>query len=188
MKKNVDIKFKNNLIYTVFKSELENHLITLEFKIINRYQIQCISVNLANKNNTLLSSSDLRKINIHTLIKRGYKTIEAYKKIDLKEFNKLTNYKYDNNIDYKILLKNLKSRKIKDRNKLLASYSYIYQKESNNYGDNISERLSQLTNYSENYIKNLTKEAFTKNFISNNTKGISGGHLTNKCIKLLNSQ
>ena len=122
------------------------------------------------------------------LIKRGYKTIEAYKKIDLKEFNKLTNYKYDNNIDYKILLKNLKSRKIKDRNKLLASYSYIYQKESNNYGDNISERLSQLTNYSENYIKNLTKEAFTKNFISNNTKGISGGHLTNKCIKLLNSQ
>ena len=44
----------------------------------------------------------------------------------------------------------------KDRNKLLASYSYIYQKESNNYGDNISERLSQLTNYSDNYIKNLT--------------------------------
>ena len=102
MKKNVDIKFKNNLIYTVFKSELKNHLITLEFKIINRYQIQCISVNLANKNNTLLSSSDLRKINIHTLIKRGYKTIEGYKKIDLKEFNKLTNYKYDNNINYKI--------------------------------------------------------------------------------------
>ena len=188
MKKNVDIKFKNNLIYTVFKSELKNHLITLEFKIINRYQIQCISVNFVNKNNTLLSSSDLRKINIHTLIKRGYKTIEAYKKIDLKEFNKVTNYKYNNNVDYKILLKNIRSRKIKDRNKLLAFYSYIYQKESNNYGENISERLSQLTNYSESYIKNLTKEAFSKNFISNNSKGISGGHLTNKSIKLLNSQ
>ena len=64
MKKNVDIKFKNNLIYTVFKSELKNHLITLEFKIINRYQIQCISVNLANKNNTLLSKySPKHKLN-----------------------------------------------------------------------------------------------------------------------------
>ena len=30
--------------------------------------------------------------------------------------------------------------------------------------------------------------SFAKKFISNNNKGISGGHLTNKCIKLLNSQ
>ena len=69
----------------------------------------------------------------------------------------------------------------------MTLYAYIYQKESRNYGDDTSKRLSVLLNYSEAYIKNLTKEIFNKNYIKNNIKGSSGGILTNKTLKLLSS-
>ena len=36
-------------------------------------------------------------------------------------------------------------------------------------------------------IKNLTKEIFNKNFIKNSSKGSSGGILTRKSLKFLNS-
>ena len=49
------------------------------------------------------------------------------------------------------------------------------------------KRLSELLNYSEAYIKNLTKEIFNKNFIKNSSKGGSGGILTSKSLKYLNS-
>ena len=42
-------------------------------------------------------------------------------------------------------------------------------------------------NYSEAYIKNLTKEIFNKKYIKNNYKGSSGGILTTKSLKYLNS-
>ena len=94
---------------------------------------------------------------------------------------------YDDNIPYKKYIKQINDRSIKDRKILLTIYAYIYQKESRNYGDNTSKRLSELLNYSEAYIKNLTKEIFNKNFIKNSSKGSSGGILTSKSLKFLNS-
>ena len=94
---------------------------------------------------------------------------------------------YDDNIPYKDFIKQINDRSIKDRKILLTIYAYIYQKESRNYGDNTSKRLSVLLNYSEAYIKNLTKEIFNKNFIKNSSKGSSGGILTRKSLKILNS-
>ena len=139
------------------------------------------------KNSIELSSTDIRNINIHTLIKRSIKAIESYKNIDPKDFKSKTKGLYEDNVPYKKFVNEIKERTIKDRTILLSIYAYIYQKESRNYGDNISKRLSELLNYSEAYIKNLTKEIFNKNFIKNSSKGSSGGILTRKSLKFLNS-
>ena len=113
------------------------------------------------------------------------KSIYSYKNIDKNEFNKLTKGHLKDNINYKNILKEVKNRNIKDRHKFLSIYSYIYQYESRNYGDNVSKRLSELLNYSEGYIKNLTKEAFSKNYINKNSKGVSGGLLSKKSLDTL---
>ncbi len=54
---------------------------------------------------------------------------------------------YDDNIPYTKIIKQIKDREIRDRGILLTLYAYIYQKESRNYGDNTSKRLSDLLNY-----------------------------------------
>ena len=167
MKKNIEILINNKTIDVHFNNELKNHKVILKFEIVNSYQLICLNYEILSKNNIELSSTEIRNINIHTLIKRSIKAIESYKKIDPKDFKLKTKGLYDDNI--------------------LSIYAYIYQKESRNYGDNISKRLSELLNYSEAYIKNLTKEIFNKNYIKNSSKGSSGGILTSKSLKFLNS-
>tara|TARA_B100000579_G_C22696974_1_gene787879 strand:+ start:459 stop:1025 length:567 start_codon:yes stop_codon:yes gene_type:complete len=187
MKKNVDILIKDNKIEVHFNKELLNHKIVLIFEIVNPYQLICTNFEITSKNKTELSSTQIRNINTHTLIKRSIKAIESYKKIDPKDFKMKTKGLYEDNISYNKYIKKIKDRKITDRKILLSLYAYLYQKESRNYGVNTSKRLSYLLNYSESYIKNLTKEIFSKDYIKNNSKGISGGILTNKTLKYLNS-
>ena len=47
--------------------------------------------------------------------------------------------------------------------------------------------LSEKIKYKESYLKNLTKECFTKGYLTNSIKGVAGGNLTNKSLKFLNS-
>ena len=187
MRKSINVILNGKYIDVEFIKELNNHIIVLTFEIINNYQMICVSIKFENMKNFELTSTDIRKINTHTLIKRGLKAIYSYKNIDNNEFDKNTKGLLKNSINYKKIVKDIKGRKIKDRAILLSSYSYIYQHESRNYGDNVSKRLSSLLNYSEGYIKNLTKESFNKNYISTNNKGISGGILTERTINILNS-
>ena len=188
MKKNTEIDFDKNKITVLFNNVIKKQEIALEFKPLNRYQLICNKITINNKSKSLhINSTDLRKINIHTLIKRSIKAIESFKKIDPKDFKTKTKGMYDDNIPYTKIIKQIKDREIRDRGILLTLYAYIYQKESRNYGDNISKRLSELLNYSEAYIKNLTKEIFNKNYIKNSSKGSSGGILTSKSLKFLNS-
>ena len=187
MKKNIEILINNKTIEVHFNKELKNHKIILKFEIVNSYQLICMNYEIISKNSIELSSTDIRNINIHTLIKRSIKAIESYKNIDPKDFKSKTKGLYEDNVPYKKFIKEIKERTIKDRKILLSIYAYIYQKESRNYGDNISKRLSELLNYSEAYIKNLTKEIFNKNYIKNSSKGSSGGILTSKSLKFLNS-
>ena len=51
---------------------------------------------------------------------------------------------------------------------------------------NISKKLSDETKYKESYIKNLTKECFNQAYMKNSNKGLAGGILTNKALKVLN--
>ena len=148
MKKNIEILINNKTIEVHFNNELKNHRIFLKFKIVNSYQLICMNCEIISKNNIELSSTDIRNINIHTLIKRSIKAIESYKNIDPKDFKLKTNGLYDDNFPYKKFLKEIKNRSIKDRKILLSIYAYMYQKESRNYGDNTSKRLSELLNYS----------------------------------------
>tara|TARA_Y100000741_G_scaffold331042_1_gene286081 strand:- start:214 stop:780 length:567 start_codon:yes stop_codon:yes gene_type:complete len=187
MKKNVDILINDKKIEVHFNKELINHKIILKFEIVNQYQLICTNFEINSKNNYEVSSTQIRNINTHTLIKRSIKAIESYKKIDPKDFIIKTKGLYEDNIPYNKYIKQIKDRKITDRKILLSLYAYLYQKESRNYGENTSKRLSYLLNYSESYIKNLTKEIFNKDYIKNNSKGISGGILTNKTLKYLNS-
>ena len=187
MKKNIEILINNKTIEVHFNNELKNHKIILKFEIVNSYQLICMNYEIIRKSNIELSSTDIRNINIHTLIKRSIKAIESYKNIDPKDFKSKTKGLYEDNVPYKKFVNEIKERTIKDRKILLSIYAYIYQKESRNYGDNISKRLSELLNYSEAYIKNLTKEIFNKNYIKNSSKGSSGGILTSKSLKYLNS-
>tara|TARA_B100001996_G_scaffold221858_1_gene170575 strand:- start:958 stop:1524 length:567 start_codon:yes stop_codon:yes gene_type:complete len=187
MKKNINIVLNGKFIEVEFNKELTNHSIIISFEIINPYQMKCVSLKVKSLNDYEITSTNIRNINIHTLIKRALKAIYSYKTIDTKEFNAKTKGYLSDFLIYKNIVKDIKDREIKDRNIFLAVYSYIYQLESRNYGDNVSKRLSTLLNYSESYIKNLTKEAFNKKYINKNSKGVSGGLLTKKSIRILNS-
>ena len=187
MRKSRNIILDGKYITVEFNNELKNHNIVMKFEIVNPYQMKCISLKIVNTNDFEISSTDIRTINIHTLIKKALKAIYSYKNLDIKEFNKNTNCYLNDNLNYKNIVKEIKNRNIKDRNTFLSLYSYIYQHESRNYGDNVSNRLSSLLDYSEGYVKNITKEAFNKNYINKNNKGVAGGLLSTKTLKILNS-
>ena len=69
MKKNIEILINNKTIEVHFNNELKNHKIILKFEILNSYQLICMNYEIINKSNIELSSTDIRNINIHTLIK-----------------------------------------------------------------------------------------------------------------------
>ena len=52
--------------------------------------------------------------------------------------------------------------------------------------DSIDDVLEE-KRYKESYLKNLTKECFTKGYLTNSVKGVAGGNLTTKSLKFLNS-
>ena len=69
MKKNIEILINNKTIEVHFNNELKNHKIILKFEILNSYQLICMKYEIISKSNIELSSTDIRNINIHTLIK-----------------------------------------------------------------------------------------------------------------------
>ena len=73
-----------------------------------------------------------------------------------------------------------------NRDELLSIYSLLYIKMQRDFGENISKKLSDETKYKESYIKNLTKECFNQDYMKNSNKGLAGGILTNKALKVLN--
>ena len=82
MRKSIDIKIKGKCIEVEFNKELQNQIIILNFEIVNPYQIICTSITIENNKYIQLSSTDIRKLNTHTLIKRGLNAIYSYRKID----------------------------------------------------------------------------------------------------------
>ncbi len=90
MRKSINITPKGKYIKVEFYKVLKNHLIILIFEIVNPYQMICTSLKIENINDFELSSTQIRQINTHTLIKRGLKSINSYKNIDKFEFNKIT--------------------------------------------------------------------------------------------------
>ena len=93
---------------------------------------------IISKSNIELSSTDIRNINIHTLIKRSIKAIESYKNIDPKDFKSKTKGLYEDNVPYKkfvneIFLQNEGRKLLKTLNKgdsvlYLPDQDYGYKK------------------------------------------------------------
>ena len=71
MKKNIEILINNKTIDVHFNNELKNHKVILKFVIVNSYQLICLNYEILSKNNIELSSTEIRNVNIHTLIKRS---------------------------------------------------------------------------------------------------------------------
>ena len=65
-------------------------------------------------------------------------------------------------------------------------YADIAPKTVNNFV-NISKKISEKIKYKDSYIKNLTKECFTKGYLKSSKKGLAGGTLTKKSLKILTS-
>ena len=87
MKKNIEILINNKTIEVHFNKELKNHKIILKFEIVNSYQLICMNYEIISKNSIELSSTDIRNINIHTLIKDQSKQLNHIKILILKILN-----------------------------------------------------------------------------------------------------
>ena len=95
--------------------------------------------------------------------------------------------KYNPNFNKNKISKIINRKLYKNRDEFFALYSLLYIYSVRDFGDNISAKLSSTIKYKENYIKNLTKDAFKKGFLTNSKKGLAGGLLTKKSLKILNS-
>lgn len=188
MKKKVEIKLSNNSISVSLNDVFQNHRIVCDFISINVYQIALNRLTIENKSkkHKNITSTELRKINIHTLTKRCINLINSYINLDKQSAYISMDFIYSTDIEYRKLLKSIhKSSTNTERNQFLANFSYVYIKTCLSYETNVSNILSKNTSYSKSYIKNLIKECFKKGFIKQSEKGISGGVLTNKSIRYL---
>ena len=186
MKKNTEIGFEKNKITVLFNNVIKNQAISLEFKPLNRYQLICNKITINNKSKSLhINSTDLRKINIHSLVKTSLKLIDKNIFLDQKKYNKL-NPIYNPSLKVNDLTKLINKKKYTNRDELLSIYSLLYINLQRDFGENISKKISDKTKYKESYVKNLTKECFNKAYMKNSNKGLAGGVLTNKALKVLN--
>ena len=187
MSKTTDVIFELNKIVVSFKKLIKNQNVHLEFIPINQYQLTCNKIVIENKEkSTNINSTDLRKINIHNLVKTSIRLIDKNIELDKKTYNKNSPI-YNPQIDSKDLIKRINKKKYNKRSELLSMYSLLYINTEREYGENISRKLSEKIKYKESYLKNLTKECFTKGYLTNSIKGVAGGNLTTKSLKFLNS-
>ncbi len=188
MKKKVKIEIHSDFIQISFNDVLKKHTVICEFVGLNVYQLVLNKITVINSKNTHanISSTELRKINIHTLIKRSIKLINAYIGLDKKSVQNKINFTYQPDLNYRKLLTEVhKNTEKTDRNTFLAKFSYVYIQTCLSYETNITTVLANKTGYSKSYIKNIIKEAFQKGYLKSSSKGISGGHLSNKTINCL---
>ena len=77
MSKTTDVIFEKDKIVVSFKKLIKNQNVHLEFIPINQYQLSCNKIVIENKEkSTNINSTDLRKINIHNLVKTSIKLID----------------------------------------------------------------------------------------------------------------
>ena len=187
MSKTTDVIFELNKIVVSFKKLIKNQNVHLEFIPINQYQLTCNKIVIENKEKTTnINSTDLRKINIHNLIKTSIKLIDKNIDLDKKTYKKSSPI-YDPILKSKDLIKRINKKEYNKRSDLLAIYSLLYLNTEREYGENISRKISEKIIYKESYVKNLTKECFTKGYLKGSKKGLAGGILTKKSLKFLNS-
>tara|TARA_B100001769_G_C21764870_1_gene418233 strand:- start:59 stop:631 length:573 start_codon:yes stop_codon:yes gene_type:complete len=185
MKKNTEIKFEKNKITVLFNNLIKNQIVTLDFLPLNKYQLTCDNISISNKSKSLhLNSTDLRKINIHNLVKTSVKLIDKNISLDQKKYDKLESI-YNPSLKIKDLTKLINNKLYSNRDELLSIYSLLYLQMQRDFGENITKKLSDKTKYKESYIKNLTKECFSKAYMKNSNKGLAGGILTNKALRVL---
>ena len=89
MSKTTDVIFELNKIVVTFRKLIKNQNVCLEFIPINQYQLTCNKIVIENKEKTTnINSTDLRKINIHNLIKTSIKLIDKNIDLDKKTYKK----------------------------------------------------------------------------------------------------
>ena len=187
MSKTTDVIFEKNKIVVSFNKLIKNQNVYLEFIPINQYQLTCNKIIIQNKDKTTnINSTDLRKINIHNLIKTSIKLIDKNIDLDKKTYKKSSPV-YDPVLTSKDLIKKINTKEYNNRSDLLAIYSLFYINTEREYGENISRKISEKIKYKESYVKNLTKECFTKGYLKSSKKGLAGGTLTTKSLKILTS-
>mgnify|MGYP005738879675 FL=1 len=187
MSKTTDVIFEKDKIVVSFKKLIKNQTVYLEFIPTNQYQLTCTKIIIQNKEkSTNINSTDLRKINIHNLIKTSIKLIDKNIDLDKKTYKKSSPI-YDPILRSKDLIKRINMKEYNKRSDLLAIYSLLYLNTEREYGENISRKISEKIIYKESYVKNLTKECFTKGYLKGSKKGLAGGILTKKSLKFLNS-
>ena len=185
MSKTTDVIFEKDKIVVSFKKLIKNQNVHLEFIPINQYQLTCNKIVIENKEkSTNINSTDLRKINIHNLVKTSIKLIDKNIDLDKKTYKKNSPV-YDPVLTSKDLIKKINKKQYNNRSDLLAIYSLFYLNTEREYGENISRKISEKIKYKESYVKNLTKECFTKGFLKSSKKGLAGGILTTKSLKIL---
>ena len=187
MSKTTDVIFELNKIVVTFKKLIKNQNVHLEFIPINQYQLTCNKIVIENKEKTTnINSTDLRKINIHNLVKTSIKLIDKNIDLDKKTYKKNSPI-YDPILTSNDLIKKINKKQYNNRSDLLAIYSLLYINTEREYGVNISKKISEKIKYKDSYIKNLTKECFTKGYLKSSKKGLAGGTLTKKSLKILTS-
>tara|TARA_B100000886_G_scaffold254803_1_gene180321 strand:- start:25 stop:591 length:567 start_codon:yes stop_codon:yes gene_type:complete len=185
MKKNTDVVINKNKITVVFNKLINNQIITLEFTPLNKYQLTCTKISVTNMSKSLhINSTDLRKINIHNLVKTAIKLIDKNIKLEPTKYKKI-GAKYLPTLNNKDLIQIINKKSYKNRDELLSVYSLLYTNLERDFGSNISEKISKKVIYKESYVKNLTKECFQGGFLSNSKPGLAGGILSNKSLKNL---
>ena len=187
MSKTTDVIFELNKIVVSFKKLIKNQNVHLEFIPINQYQLTCNKIVIENKEKTTnINSTDLRKINIHNLVKTSIKLIDKNIDLDKKTYKKNSPI-YDPILTSNDLIKKINKKQYNNRSDLLAIYSLLYINTEREYGVNISKKISEKIKYKDSYIKNLTKECFSKGYLKSSKKGLAGGTLTKKSLKILTS-
>ena len=187
MSKTTDVIFELNKIVVTFKKLIKNQNVRLEFIPINQYQLTCNKIVIENKEKTTnINSTDLRKINIHNLVKTSIKLIDKNIDLDKKTYKKNSPI-YDPILTSNDLIKKINKKQYNNRSDLLAIYSLLYINTEKEYGVNISKKISEKIKYKDSYIKNLTKECFTKGYLKSSKKGLAGGTLTKKSLRILTS-
>ena len=141
MKKNTEIDFDKNKITVLFNNVIKNQEISLEFKPLNRYQLICNKITINNKSKSIhINSTDLRKINIHSLVKTSLKLIDKNIYLDQKKYNKLDPI-YNPSLKVNDLAKLINKNKYTNRDELLSIYSLLYINIERDFGDNISKTI-----------------------------------------------
>ena len=209
MKRNWYLHLSNE-IWVEFWDEITNVTISLKFSISTNNELINSEVRLLPKQphpdsatkytrkagtditksyNSQLMAIDIRKINLLKIRQRALNIIFDYQELNKDQFNKVTNNKFNYPLSSKEASKIIKKIKHKkNSNEHLSIFSLLYVIQIHRGSMAPYAELSKSTSYSSNYIKNVIKQARKENYLSKPiNKGIAGGALTPKSIRILST-